>query len=158
MPRHVATPRCHAARRSQYSVAWNVWLQRTQRIDRRAVASSHLGVIAAGTRPARVRERNVQRAMAAMKSEKSTGEWTDENTIKLIEQYQTKTMLWDPKNDQYWKKDAKLEAWEEIGKALDTNSEICKNKMFSVLSSFRREKSKMKQSQGPGKGKAIATA
>lgn len=80
-------------------------------------------------------------------------EWSNENTLKLINVYRTKSLLWDPKHVNHFKKPMKEDAWREIESEMNISAENCKKKMISLLSSYRREKSKVKNSQGTGKGK-----
>lgn len=80
-------------------------------------------------------------------------EWTEESCLNLIELYRNHTLLWDPSDPNYFKKNLKADAWTEIGKAMGSTDEICKKKIITLLSSFRREKAKMNKSQGTGKGK-----
>lgn len=82
-------------------------------------------------------------------------DWTEDECLQLIELYQSKALLWDPKHPKYFKKNLKEESWREIACALgsDRSDVDCKNKIVSLLSSHRREKNKTKQSQSSRKGK-----
>ena len=80
-------------------------------------------------------------------------EWSEENLIKLIDAYRNKSLLWDPQHKNHFKKPLKADAWREIGAEMDMSADQCKKKVISLLSSYRREKSKIKSSQGTGKGK-----
>lgn len=80
-------------------------------------------------------------------------EWTEENCLHLIDLYRNAAVLWNPSDPNYYKKHLKADAWREVGKAMNLTDEMCKNKMITLLSSFRREKAKVKKSQGTGKGK-----
>ncbi|XP_044761532.1 uncharacterized protein LOC123318841 [Coccinella septempunctata] len=68
--------------------------------------------------------------------------WNDERILHLIELYRRKPVIWDPKHEDYYKKNLKLDAWEDIGRALGISGDDCKNKMVNVLSSWRRERGK----------------
>lgn len=78
--------------------------------------------------------------------------WRNEDCIQLIQEYQLKPVLWNPKNEFYFSKIKKQDAWEEIGKNMKKNTEEIKKKALSLLGSFRREKAKGKKSMGTGKG------
>lgn len=82
-------------------------------------------------------------------------DWTEDECLQLIELYKSKALLWDPKHPKYFKKNLKEESWREIACALgsDRSDVDCKNKIVSLLSSYRREKNKTKQSQSSRKGK-----
>lgn len=47
-------------------------------------------------------------------------EWSNEDCIELIQEYQLKPVLWNPKNEYYFSKIKKQDAWEEIGKNLNS--------------------------------------
>lgn len=80
-------------------------------------------------------------------------EWTETNTIQLIELYQLKRMLWDAKHPQHFHKLVKYDAWEEIGRVVGFSGQECKKKITTLLSAMRREKAKIRKSMGTGKGK-----
>ena len=79
-------------------------------------------------------------------------EWTKENTLDFIQLYEKTSVLWDPNHPQYYNKLHKHDAWEEIATAMGTVPEECKKKMTSLLSSYRREKGRIRKSRGTGKG------
>jgi hypothetical protein len=60
--------------------------------------------------------------------------------------------LWDPKDKNYHIKNIKNDAWREIAGDIGCDVAVVKSKITSLLSSFRREKAKMKKSMGTGKG------
>ncbi|XP_047025685.1 uncharacterized protein LOC124634261 [Helicoverpa zea] len=72
--------------------------------------------------------------------------WTEEKCIQLIREYRIRPLLWDQKNPLFYRKDSKPKAWEEVGNALNTSPDVCKHKMNTLLSSFRREKAKIMHS------------
>jgi hypothetical protein len=78
-------------------------------------------------------------------------EWTNEKTVELIEVYKAKRVLWDPKNPKYCNKFANNDAWTELADILEAD-EDCKKMMLSLLSSLRRGKAKVSNSQRTGKG------
>ncbi|XP_069363698.1 uncharacterized protein [Maniola hyperantus] len=79
-------------------------------------------------------------------------EWTEENCLRLIETYKRFPVLWDPKDQYYYRKNLKNDAWKEIGAIMGSDYEQCRSKLLSLLSSFRREKGKSQKSKGTGKG------
>ncbi|GFR13851.1 MADF domain-containing protein [Trichonephila clavata] len=71
-------------------------------------------------------------------------EWSQENLLKLIDLYKTKSLLWHPKHPDYFKKKLKEDAWREIGNELNVSADQCKKKMVCLLASHRRERNKIK--------------
>lgn len=82
-------------------------------------------------------------------------EWSEEKCIQLINIYQSYELLWKAKHPQHFHKIKKQDSWEKIGEEMDADPEICKKKMGSLLSSFRRENAKEKRSRGTGSGKCL---
>ena len=78
-------------------------------------------------------------------------EWTQENVIELIKLYKGK-IIWDRKHPMHFNKIRKQDAWEELGKEMNTSADECKKKMENLLSSLRRKKMKIRKSSGTGKG------
>ncbi len=83
--------------------------------------------------------------------------WTEEMCLNLIHIYREFPVLWNPRCDEYYKKNKKIDAWSEIGKRLNLSPDQCKNKMIILISSYRREKSRIKGSTGTGQGKLFIT-
>lgn len=79
-------------------------------------------------------------------------EWNHTNGEKLVEEYRSKPEIWNPKNNDYHVQNKKNDAWVSVAEAVGCELNEAKNKMTSLLSSFRREKAKMKNSEGTGKG------
>ncbi|CAH2008732.1 unnamed protein product, partial [Acanthoscelides obtectus] len=79
--------------------------------------------------------------------------WSEEKILRLINVYKIKTLLWDPKNENHFKKNLKEDAWREIADEMETTAEQCKKKIISLLASFRQEKNKTKQGTSTGKGR-----
>jgi len=52
----------------------------------------------------------------------------------------------------HFNKIRKQDAWEELGKEMNTSADECKKKMENLLSSLRRKKMKIRKSSGTGKG------
>ncbi|XP_069680489.1 uncharacterized protein [Periplaneta americana] len=73
-------------------------------------------------------------------------EWDEEKCLQLIDVYKSCTTLWDQKDPNYYKKEVKKEAWNEVGAILGTTGASCKQKMVNLLASFRRERMKIRRS------------
>lgn len=80
------------------------------------------------------------------------GDWDHDKILKLVGMYETKPELWDPTNTNYHMRNKKHDAWTEIARELECDIDVVKGKMNSLLSSFRREKVKMKKSLKTGTG------
>lgn len=79
-------------------------------------------------------------------------EWSNEQCLELIDLYEKHPILWDPKNQFYFSKTKKDDAWESISKELNVDTAVVRKKMSSLLGSFRAQRSKCKKSVGTGKG------
>lgn len=75
-----------------------------------------------------------------------------EEILLLIKEYEKHKVLWDAKDKWHYSKIRKQDAWNEIGKIFNADSEEIKQKIVSLLGSLRREKLKIKNSMGTGKG------
>ncbi|XP_026829122.1 uncharacterized protein LOC113562823 [Ooceraea biroi] len=75
-------------------------------------------------------------------------EWNEETTLRFIDIYKENDLLWNPKNQKYYNKIMRNDAWLDISKQMNLTPEECKRKMFSLLAALRREKSQIKKSQG----------
>lgn len=72
-------------------------------------------------------------------------DWTNQKVIDFIERYKNKPVLWDPKCSKYYNKFAKIDAWDELADEMEITVIDCRRKITSLLSSFRREKMKIKR-------------
>lgn len=79
-------------------------------------------------------------------------EWSKEDTIRFINIYHKRHLIWDPKHPDHYNKLRKQDAWEEVAKEMGKSVEECKKKMEYLLAALRRERMKMKKSTGNGKG------
>ncbi|XP_076673266.1 uncharacterized protein LOC143371681 [Andrena cerasifolii] len=79
-------------------------------------------------------------------------EWSNEECLQLISLYEKHPVLWDPKNSFYFSKRKKLDAWDSIANELGMDVQIVRQKMSSLLGSFRQQKSKGNRAMGTGKG------
>lgn len=80
-------------------------------------------------------------------------EWTEDKCLLLIDAYKENSVLWNPKDKDYYKKHLKEDAWTKIGQIMNETGEVCKQKMIVLLASHRRERMKIKKSIGTGKGR-----
>lgn len=78
-------------------------------------------------------------------------EWSEANTLRFIDFYRAKRVLWDAKHPQHYNKITKHRAWEEIAEIVGHSVDKCKQKMVTLLSAMRREKAKIKKSMETGK-------
>lgn len=69
-------------------------------------------------------------------------EWGNDRCLKLISAYQGRPEIWQPSDDNYRNKIRRQEAWKEIADEVDSTVDVVKAKMSSLLSSYRRERSK----------------
>lgn len=83
---------------------------------------------------------------------KSVSDWDHEKYVKLIQLYEQNPILWNAQNAQHFNKNLKNDAWLSIANQMDEDEEIVRKKMISLNGSFRREKSKTKNSMRTGKG------
>lgn len=82
-------------------------------------------------------------------------EWSNEMCLQLIDLYEKYPVLWDPKHGFHYSKTKKNDAWEAIASAIQVDSKQVKQKMTSLLGSFRRERAKGKKTVGTGTGTYI---
>ncbi|KAB0802693.1 hypothetical protein PPYR_04879 [Photinus pyralis] len=80
-------------------------------------------------------------------------EWEQEKCLQLIAAYGLYPELWQATHKYYYNKLKKNDAWCEIAKQLESNVEIIKAKLNSLLASFRREKARQESTTGTGKGR-----
>lgn len=80
-------------------------------------------------------------------------QWNRESILQLIELYRENPELWNPNDNNYHMKTYKLDAWKKIATKVNCEVDDVKQKITSLLSSFRREKLKIKRSTGTGKGR-----
>lgn len=80
-------------------------------------------------------------------------EWSEESLLNLIDIYKAQPVLWSPTDENYFKKNKKADAWRDISSTIGRSDEECRKKIISLLSSYRREKARIKTSTGTGTGK-----
>ncbi|KAJ8920508.1 hypothetical protein NQ315_005377 [Exocentrus adspersus] len=79
-------------------------------------------------------------------------EWSVEASLALIDEYKRHRVLWDVKDQSYSSKSLKQEAWEAIAFNMQLDAQEVKQKMNSLLGSFRREKSKIRKNRENSNG------
>ncbi|XP_014476706.1 PREDICTED: uncharacterized protein LOC106745531 [Dinoponera quadriceps] len=80
-------------------------------------------------------------------------DWSMDMCLLLIDLYERHPVLWDPKHYYYYSKKKKLDAWEAIAQSMNLDMKVVRQKMVSLLGSFRAQKSKGKKSIGTGANK-----
>lgn len=78
-------------------------------------------------------------------------EWSEDTILLLINLYKQNECLWNAKHSLYYNKLRKYDAWIQISTELNIAVEECKKKVTNLLSSFRRERAKVKKSMGTRK-------
>ncbi|XP_038222574.1 uncharacterized protein LOC119840133 [Zerene cesonia] len=71
-------------------------------------------------------------------------EWTNNQVIRLINEYKNRPMLWDPNHELFRVQTAKYEAWSEIAQMFDMHVTDLRKKFNSIFASHRREKAKVR--------------
>uniref|UniRef100_A0A0A9WZ15 Trigger factor n=1 Tax=Lygus hesperus TaxID=30085 RepID=A0A0A9WZ15_LYGHE len=71
-------------------------------------------------------------------------QWTEEDCLRLIELFRDHDVLWDPKHMSFYKKGMKEDSWNEVAAAIGRSRDQVKNKIQSLMASYRREKAKVK--------------
>lgn len=74
---------------------------------------------------------------------------------ELVKCYESRRLLWDSKNPEYYNKNKREDLWQEISVSMNVSVKELKKKMTSLLGSYRREKSREKKSQITGSGKFL---
>lgn len=75
-------------------------------------------------------------------------EWNNGASLALIEEYKHQTVLWNSRHGYHYSKVRKQEAWETIAYNMQLGVDEVRQKMNSLLGSFRRERSKMRRGVG----------
>jgi hypothetical protein len=65
----------------------------------------------------------------------------------LIGLYKDRRSLWDPKHKNYYNSTRREDSWQEISSILNIPVGELKAKMRSLMATYRRERSRRKQSQ-----------
>ncbi|CAH2012935.1 unnamed protein product [Acanthoscelides obtectus] len=69
-------------------------------------------------------------------------EWANEKALQLIDEYEKYPILWNAKHPEHYSRNKKADAWERIAYNLKVEEHEAKQKMNSLLGSFRRENAK----------------
>ncbi|KAJ8889571.1 hypothetical protein PR048_009070 [Dryococelus australis] len=78
-------------------------------------------------------------------------EWSQVKTIELIEMHRGSPCLWDPQQPEYKKNAMKNDSWATVSVTVVCTAIEARNKMESLMASFRRERQKS-QMQKSGAG------
>ena len=79
-------------------------------------------------------------------------EWSEEQCLELIGAYERQPVLWKPSHPTYFSRSKKKDAWQTISNEIGIEEENVRQKMTSLLGSFRQQKAKGQRSVGTGKG------
>ncbi|XP_072929786.1 uncharacterized protein [Epargyreus clarus] len=71
--------------------------------------------------------------------------WTNEDTFKFIELYQSKPIIWNPRNKKHTDRNLVDEAWGRISDALDIPVSVLKRKKKTLMTTFRFHYKKKQQ-------------
>ncbi|KAJ8920507.1 hypothetical protein NQ315_005376 [Exocentrus adspersus] len=74
--------------------------------------------------------------------------WSNEASLALIEEYKNQPVLWNTRHGYHYSKVRKQEAWETIAYNMQAGVNEVRQKMNSLMGSFRRERSKMRRGEG----------
>lgn len=70
-------------------------------------------------------------------------DWSNEDSLQLIEQYRLHTELWDRSDPKYKDKMCRFRGWSEIADSFGCTKAEVERKMNVLLTQYRREKHKM---------------
>lgn len=81
--------------------------------------------------------------------------WSNEKVLKYISAYRDKEVLWNPTHKNYYNRNSKQEAWDELSVEMKCTVQELKKKMDYLLAALRREKAKIKKSNKTGLGAEV---
>ncbi|XP_066157671.1 uncharacterized protein [Euwallacea fornicatus] len=79
--------------------------------------------------------------------------WDNEKTLSFIKEYEKRPILWQKSDKFYYNVIKKEDAWREISEICDEDIAVLKKKIESLRGSRRREKNRILQNTGTGKGR-----
>jgi hypothetical protein len=79
-------------------------------------------------------------------------EWSKEQMLNLIEQYELRGCLWNVISKNYKNQNKKKDAWQEISFHMGADVGIIENKVKSLLAQYRRERRKVTDAKKSGSG------
>jgi hypothetical protein len=85
-------------------------------------------------------------------------EWSNTVSLRLIDLYREKELLWNPTHADYKSKFKRLDAWNEISQLLGCDQTEVRKKVKSLLTSFRRERQKEETKTGCGADEAYKSS
>jgi len=72
-------------------------------------------------------------------------EWSQKDTLKFIEVYKKRPLLWSLKHKFHYHKIKRNDAWIDLAAEINKSPEECKQKCNNLLAAFRPEKIKIKK-------------
>lgn len=75
-------------------------------------------------------------------------EWDNNKALQLIEEFQKRDILWNPKHAAFYNMNKKEDAWMSLSQAMHCSVEEVKKKMGSLKGSFRRERNRVRRTRG----------
>jgi hypothetical protein len=79
-------------------------------------------------------------------------EWSKEQMLDLIEQYELRECLWNVISKDYKNQNKKKDAWQEISFHIEVDVNIVEKKIKSLLAQYRRERRKVADAKKSGSG------
>ena len=71
-------------------------------------------------------------------------DWSGDLSIRLVEEYRQRPMLWDSTHGLYRVQTAKYEAWSDLARIFECDITDLRKKLNSIFASHRREKAKIR--------------
>jgi hypothetical protein len=81
-------------------------------------------------------------------------EWSKEQMLNLIEQYELRECLWNVISKDYKNQNKKKDTWQEISFNIGVDVDIVEKKMKSLLAQYRRERRKVADAKKSGSAAA----
>lgn len=66
-------------------------------------------------------------------------EWTKDQTLRLIQAFKERELLWNSANEDYKDRAKKVEAWKEIAEIFNVERSDIERKMRNLIGQFQRE-------------------
>jgi hypothetical protein len=79
-------------------------------------------------------------------------EWSKEQMLNLIEQYELREFLWNVISKDYYNQNKKKDVWQEISFHMGVDVDIIEKKVKSLLAQYRRERRKVADAKKSGSG------
>ncbi|PNF17903.1 hypothetical protein B7P43_G02202, partial [Cryptotermes secundus] len=82
----------------------------------------------------------------------SNMEWSKEDALRLIEAFKSFPVLWNPGENDYYKKNKISDAWRDIAMNVGRPEDDCQRRIICLLLSYQTEKLREIKSIATGKG------